>query len=308
MNKSGIARIVGYLLCFVLIFTVLAGLVGERTVLATQEGASGSILLPPAQEEPPAEEKLELGSTFPVQSDVAGESYDFDVAFKWTGSEFRTFELNATGPPKWRISLTGGPSGKELQAIGLDPEARFPETLRIGFAPLAGEFPEPGEYVVTLTASSGDITETIELKAVVTALYRYAFYTGSGRLNTKVTAGKENRFSVMIANTGTEVIEKIELLSEKPSKWSIEFEPTDEINNLEPGMAQELYAVIKPPREAIAGDYMVTMQATSPGLRKRAMDIRVTVLTPTVLGWIGIIIVLVVIAGLAYLFRRLGRR
>ncbi len=305
MNKS---RIVGYFLCFVLLFAVLAGLVGERVVLATQEGANGSILLPPAQEEPPTEEKLELGSRFPAQSDVAGESFEFEVAFRWYGSEFRTFDLNASGPPKWTISLTGGPMGKELQAIGLEPEKTYPDTIRVGFAPLAGEFPEPGEYVVTLTASSGDITETIELKAIVTALYRYAFYTGTGRLNTKVTAGKENRFSVMVANTGTEVIEKIELLSSKPAKWSITFEPIEEINNLEPGMAQEVYAVIKPPREAIAGDYVVTMQAISPDLAKRKMEIRVTVLTPTILGWVGIIIVLFVIAGLAVLFRRLGRR
>lgn len=269
---------------------MLLGVVGERNAIAQES------------------DLLELGSRFPVQSDVAGESFEFEVFFKWHGDEVTTFQLNASGPPKWTISITGGPSGKELQAIGLEPEARFPETIKINFAPLAGEFPEPGEYAVTLTASSGDITESIELKAIVTALYRYALYTGSGRLSTKVTAGQENRFSVMIANTGTEPIETIELVSSKPSKWTIEFEPTDEINNLAPGMAQELFAVINPPREAIAGDYMVTMQATSPGLARRDMDIRITVVTPTVLGWIGIIIVLLVIAGVAILFRRLGRR
>jgi len=67
-------------------------------------------------------------------------------------------------------------------------------------------------------------------------------------------------------------------------------------------------AVIKPPRETIAGDYVVTMIANSSGLANREFELRVTVLTPTVLGWVGIVIVLVVIAGLAVLFRRLGRR
>ncbi len=305
MSKS---RIVGYLLCFVLLVTMLTGLAGEKVALATQEGGDSSFLLPPWQEEPPAEESLELGCSFPAQSDVAGESFEFDVIFKWHGSEFRTFDLNATGPPKWTISLTGGPMGKELPAIGLEPEKSYPDRIKVGFAPLAGEFPEPGEYIVTLEASSGDITETIELKAVVTALYRFAFYTGSGRLSTEVTAGEENRFSVMVANTGTEVIEKIELLSSKPSQWSIEFKPVEKVTNLESGMAQEVYAIIKPPRETIAGDYMVTMKAISKDMALREFDIRVTVLTPTVLGWVGIIIVLVVIAGLAFLFRRLGRR
>ena len=57
--------------------------------------------------------------------------------------------------------------GKELKAIGLESEQRYAETIRVKFAPLAGELPEPGEYVVTITASSEDITETVELKAVV---------------------------------------------------------------------------------------------------------------------------------------------
>jgi uncharacterized membrane protein len=36
--------------------------------------------------------------------------------------------------------------------------------------------------------------------------------------------------------------------------------------------------------------------------------LRVTVLTPTVWGWIGLIIVVLVIAGLGVLFMKLGRR
>jgi uncharacterized membrane protein len=38
------------------------------------------------------------------------------------------------------------------------------------------------------------------------------------------------------------------------------------------------------------------------------MQVRVTVLTPSIWGWVGIIIIVVVIVGLALLFMRLGRR
>jgi uncharacterized membrane protein len=38
------------------------------------------------------------------------------------------------------------------------------------------------------------------------------------------------------------------------------------------------------------------------------IDVRVTVLTPTIWGWVGIGIVVLVIAGLAVMFMRLGRR
>ena len=40
----------------------------------------------------------------------------------------------------------------------------------------------------------------------------------------------------------------------------------------------------------------------------RELQIRVSVLTPTIWGWVGILIVLAVIAGLGMMFRILGRR
>ena len=174
-------------------------------------------------------------------------------------------------------------------------------------APVEGTEPEPGDYVVTVEVSSGDIKKTIELKAVVTALYRLAFYTASGRLNTEVTAGEENHLSLMLLNTGTAAIEKISFTSSKPSGWSITFNP-EEVESLEPGLAQEVDAVITPPRKTIAGDYSVTIRAIGKDLPRREIELRVTVLTPTVWGWVGILIVLAVIAGLGVMFRRLGRR
>ena len=182
----------------------------------------------------------------------------------------------------------------------------YPETIKVRFGPVSEELPEPGDYVVTLEASSGDIKETIELKAIVTALYRFAFYTAAGRLNTEVTAGEENHLSIVVFNTGTAVIDKIDLLSSKPSGWSITYNP-DKVESLEPGLAQDVDIVINPPRKTIAGDYAVTLRAISKEHRSE-MELRVTVLTPTIWGWVGIFIVVVVIAGLAVMFRQLGRR
>jgi len=306
MHRS---RVVYWLLCFALLFGVLGGLAGDQVILATQEDNNGSLRLPPSQEEePPIEEKLELRSSYPVLPGKAGDGFDFEVELVWQSDEFRIFELATTTPPKWNASIIGGYPEKEIPAIGLEPgQEKYPEKVTVRFAPLIGELPEPGEYVVILEASSGDIMETIELKAVVTALYRYYFITGTGRLNTEVTAGKDNHLSIKIGNTGTAVIDKIDLLSTKPSGWTITFNP-DRVESLEPGLAQEVDVIIKPPRETIVGDYLITMQAISRDLSPREIELRVTVLTPTIWGWVGIVIVLVVIAGLGVLFRQLGRR
>lgn len=287
------SRAVHYLLCLALLLAMLGGLITNQAVTA--------------QEEPPPEEKLELSCSYPVLRDVAGKSFEFEVSLNWLGSDFRTFDLTTTAPPKWSVEVVGGYPEKEIPAIGLEPGKQYPEKIKVRLVPLAGELPEPGDYVVTLEASSDNIKETIELKAIVTALYRFAFYTATGRLNTEVTAGEDNHLALRVANHGSSVIEKIDLLSTKPSGWTVTFTP-DEVDSLEPGLAQDVDVVIKPPRKAIAGDYMVTMKAISKDLNPREIELRVTVLTPTVLGWVGILVVLAVIAGLAVMFRRLGRR
>ncbi len=301
-------RAVCWFLCFVLLFGVLGGLVGDRAALATQESSRASFSPGLNQEEPPAEEKLELVCKYPTFEGNSGDSFDFDVDLKWLGSEARTFDLTIKGaPPKWNATIVAGVSRKEIPAIGLSPRMKYPETVTVELAPFPGELPEPGEYVITLEASSGDIKESVELKAVVTTLYRFYFATATERLSAEITAGKENHLALTVGNTGQGVIENISFTASKPAGWSIQFNP-DEVKSLQPGLAQEIDAIIKPPRKTIAGDYMVTMSAISKGMPVRRIELRLTVLTPTIWGWVAIAIVLAVIAGLGVMFRRLGRR
>lgn len=302
-----LTRAVHHLLCFVLLFGVLGGLVGDGVVLAAQESSGGAFLSSLNQEQPP-EEKLELVSKYPTFEGNSGDSFDFDVNLKWLGSEARTFELAIIDvPPKWSASIVAGAFAREIPAIGLEAEMKYAERITVKFAPFPGELPEPGEYVITLEASSGDIKEAIQLKAVVTTLYRFAFYTATERLSAEVTAGEENHLSVIVFNTGQAVIKEISFVSSKPAGWSIKFNP-DEVESLGPGLAREVDVVIKPPRKTIAGDYSITMSTISSGMPVRRIELRVTVLTPTVWGWVAIVIVLAVIAGLGVIFRRLGRR
>lgn len=300
-------RPVYYLLCFVLLFGILGGLVGDRVVLAAQERSGSSFLSWLNQEQPPPE-KIELVCKYPAFEGNSGDSFDFDVDLKWLGSTARTFDLAVLDvPAKWTAKIVAGAFEKEIPAIGLGPEMTYPERITVTFAPFPGEFPEPGEYVITLEASSGDIKETIKLTAVVTTLYRFYFAPATERLSAEVTAGEENHLAVMVGNTGQGVIEEITFVSTRPSGWSVKFNP-DEVESLQPGLAREVDVVIKPPRKTIAGDYSVTMSAISPGMSVRRIELRLTVLTPTIWGWVAILIVLAVIAGLGVMFRRLGRR
>jgi len=302
-------KAIGYFLCFALLFGVFAGLAGDRVVMAAQEDSGRLVLLPPNQEEPPPEEKeedkLELETKFPVLSGKSGDSFEFEVELSYQGSERRRFDLTVSVPTGWAaVALSSYPE-KQIEVIELDP-GTYSEKVKVIFAPLFFRQPEPGEYAVTLEIGSEDLREAIELKAKVTARYDFSMGTETGRLNTEVNAGEENHFSILLENPGSAVIEKLNLSSSKPEGWNITFNP-EKVDSLEPGLSQEVDVVITPPRKTIAGDYMITLRGDSKEVSD-SLDVRVTVLTPTIWGWVGILIVLAVIAGLGVLFRQLGRR
>jgi uncharacterized membrane protein len=181
-----------------------------------------------------------------------------------------------------------------------------PEKIKLIAIPVPWDLPDPGVYTITLTATSGDLTNSIDLKAEITAKYELELYTETGRMNSKATAGEENHVAFKIRNSGTATIDKVTLSSRKPEGWVVTFNP-ENIENLEPGFAQDLDVVIEPPDKAIAGDYSLNLNADSAEARDD-LELRVTVITPTIWGWVGIGIVLAVIVALALLFRQLGRR
>ena len=131
--------------------------------------------------------------------------------------------------------------------------------------------------------------------------------TSSGLLNTEANVGEENHFSILLKNSGSTAIENITLSSTKPTGWTVSFKP-EKVDLLESGLSQEIDVLIEPPTKTIAGDYEITLKAASAEYTPDSMKVRVTVLSPTIWGWVGVIIVLLVIAGLGVVFWRLGRR
>ena len=291
MTKS---RAVRYFLCFALLFAIVGGLAGNQVVYAQQSGQQ--------------ENTVKLACDFPALRGKSGESFEFTVSINWWGAEAKRFELTITAPPKWAASVGRAYPEVDVAAIQLKAWQDYPESLYVKFGPALWHQPEPGEYIVTLEATSGDIKASIELKAVVTAIYEFSMVTATGKLNAEVTAGKDNPLSIVLINTGTAAIENITFSSAKLEGWSITFSP-EKVDSLEPGLRQEVNVVIKPPRgKTIAGDYNIYLRAESKDYEPDALKIRVTVLTPTIWGWVSILVVLMVIAGLGVLFWRLGRR
>ncbi len=310
-----------YLLCLISLIGVLGILLGSQIVFAAQESSNPSLQPLPNQEEPPPEEpvteSLELVSRFPVKQGESGGSFEFEVSFNYQGTERKTFEFTPNTPPGWDVAITRYFAGEGAQAtllaMAIEPNQQFSEKVTITLSPLPGNLPEPGEHVLTFEAASDGLRDSIELKAVVTNLpldYDLKFATVTGRLDFPVKGGEENIIPFKITNSGSGPLTNLSFTSVKSEGWGTIFTPA-RTDSLEAGQSVEAEVALTPPQNTIAGDYRVLIRvgADSPGLRlQEQLNMRIRVQTPTVWGAAGIGIVVAVIAGLAIMFRQLGRR
>jgi uncharacterized membrane protein len=245
---------------------------------------------------------------------VSGDSVSFTIDLHYTGDVARVFDLTATGPPDWTLSITPSyPRDRQILDIRMEPpaegESATVEEIIVTATPVAYVTPEVGEYTIKVGASSGDITGSIEFTVLVTsvpATYTLYLTTPDGVLSTTAQAGKDNYFTIAVANSGTGDIDNINLSTNKPKGWTVELSLTN-INSVAAGDFQTVEMNIKPPADAIAGDYEIIVRASGTQAQN-SLEIRVTVKTPAVWGWVGIGIIALVIVGLAVIFMRFGRR
>ncbi len=255
-----------------------------------------------------AEEKLEMSVPYPSVESIAGGDFEFEVRFKYTGDEARDFELKATAPKGWEVHMTPKyEKEKKIKSINLKPSTSFGDAIRVVASAPFWPLPDPGEYKITLDAAADNVTASTELTAVITAKYVLKLVPTNERYNTKATAGKDNIFSIDVNNLGTAAIEKIEFKSSKPEGWTIEYSP-EKIERLEAFDTKTVDVNIKPPPKTIAGDYMIGISASGQQESAKEIDIRVTVETPTIWGWVGVVIIVLVFAGLVVIFMRFSRR
>ena len=280
-----------------ILLVVLVGVLGGGVAVFAQE------------EPPPVGATLTIETKFPVLTGESGSSYSFELTLKYFGEQRKRFDITTSVPSDWVAYTTAGYPEKQVAAVELGPAAAYEasESIKINFGPVFWLLPEPGDYKVTTKVSSGDLEKSVELVAKVTAKYDISLTTETGNLNTEVTAGKDNHFTLKLENLGSIAVEDVTFSTSKPEGWTIKFNP-EKIDSLAPTTTRDIDVIINPPKgKTIAGDYMVNVKADSQKIASSA-DIRVTVLTPSILGYVGIVIVLVVIGGLAVLFRQLGRR
>ena len=237
---------------------------------------------------------------------IIGERFEFKVDVTMDAPEDQYFELEKEIPSGWSIVVNPGSLGVDVPLLKLKPGKK--ESLTIICRPLIKQ--EPGEYVFKLTLKSAEegklLQESVEFKALVKSAGVLSLTTPTGMLNTEVRPDRDNIYTLIIENTGTAPVEDISISAQQePEGWQVEFE--DKIDILQVGEKMEIEANIIPPNRTIAGDYSIRFLVTS-GEDTDILDLRTAVQTPLIWRILGIALIAFVIAGIAVVFERLGRR
>ncbi len=295
MGKS---RFLRPILVLALVFTLLTSFLAAPLAVLAEEITTTSATLP----------TLNITCDVPSYADDSGSTFNYSVNVEYSGNDSTIVTFSNTDPADWHSTITY--SGKEVSSIPIGPmQYGSPDSkmLSISLAPNSGVYPEVGEYKLTLTASAEQQSQSIDLKAIIKARYSFNLTTPDNKLNMKASAGKANNFTINLENQGTAALDNISLRSSNPSDWTVTFSP-DKITSLAAGQTQQENIIITPPEgKTVAGDYIITFYASNAQVSEN-LDIRVTVETPSIWGILSIVIIVVVIAGLAFLFLKLGRR
>ncbi|HUP14437.1 MAG TPA: NEW3 domain-containing protein [Acidimicrobiia bacterium] len=240
----------------------------------------------------------------PEYSGVRGpssETFTFPVDLRNDSPAEVQLELSAEGPIGWIVEARPQ-SQTQASAITIDPGA----TTRITVTANPSTTAVAGLYDLRVVARGGGVDAEVPLQVQITGSFDMQISTADQRLNADVTAGQATQFPVIVFNTGTADLVQVSLDSIPPSGWEVTWD-TELIPTIAAGDFATVNATITPSTEAIAGDYQITFRASSDDANA-SMEVRTTVSPSAFGGLVGIGLILLTLAALAWVFRRFGRR
>ena len=241
-------------------------------------------------------------STFTEVTTEAGKTLNYPITIKNQRSTDTTFLLSVLSEPQnWKTAFKSGDTevSKVLitsgQSMDLVVEVTPPSTVDLG------------NYTATISVSSDDgmVFQQLDLKAQIVG--SFGLDVSPSALNNAVTSGETATFTVKVTNTGYSTITTLMLQGSAPADWDVTFSPT-QVTSLAPKESVTFTVQCKTPTDAVAGDYLVSLTASSDQIASSAVQLRVTVNAPTSWIIVGVIVAIVAVIGTVLMFRKFGRR
>lgn len=237
----------------------------------------------------------------PTLKGTPSTTFRYNATLKNEGDQDLSVNLVADAPPGFQVGFKL--TGQEVTSIPIAANESKRLDIEVKLLP---EVPA-GAYQINVQAQGGETQAATTLTADVTGQPELVVTAPDGRLSAQAYIGDTTPLKVIIQNTGSAPARDIELSGSQPNGWSVEFEPK-KITEISSGKQVEVTANIQPADQAIAGDYVVTVRARSEDGATKSADFRITVLTSTLWGVVGIALIAVAVAVVGLAVVRFGRR
>ncbi|PYI55020.1 NEW3 domain-containing protein [Paenibacillus flagellatus] len=244
--------------------------------------------------------RTELETKQPNMEGNTDSTFTYSTTLKNRTASKQLYALKAEAPEGWNVQFTV--DSKNVTSVNVEPNAQ--QDISVTVRPPTQI--KADTYKIAVTASGSETSAKTELEAVVKGTFDMELSTSDGNLQADVTAGGSRNVTLKVTNKGSSALNDVTLSASAPVNWKVDFNPP-KIPVLEPGQSADVQATIKADKKAIAGDYVVRLTSSSPSKSADA-QLRMTVETSVLWGWIGVLIIAAVVAGVYSLFRRYGRR
>lgn len=252
-------------------------------------------------------DEIILNTKYPAVETPSGKAMKYEIEVKNQTDEDQVMDFAAELPQGWRASIS--PRYREdetISAIKINKSGT--ETILLIVTPPFTT--EKDEYELKFIARAGELEKSLPLKAIVTGTYTMNVGTETGNLKLNTISGEEKDFLFYLWNEGSASIDNIAFFSTAPQGWEVKFNP-DKMAEL-PSIAQtqqpeKITMTVKVPQNTVPGDYIVTVNATGTQDQKK-IEFRTTVQVPTKWGWVGVLIIIAILAILLAISLKLRRR
>ena len=247
--------------------------------------------------------KLKLSTEFPALRGSPTTSYKFKIKLANDSGRDTTIDLSATAPRSFQVTFAEAFSTQQITTLPI----KAGESKDIEATVALPRETRAGTYRLSVAAKSAAAAATIPLSITILGQPRLALSGEGGRLSGSAYAGESSQLTAVVRNDGSAMARDVAFSATAPQGWKTRFDPK-RLAVLPAGMAQRVKVTLIPSAQAIAGDYQTTLRASAADGLVRSADFRITVLTSTLWGTVGIAIIAAALLVVVFAVARFGRR
>jgi uncharacterized membrane protein len=245
---------------------------------------------------------LKFNVELPTLRGTPNTTFRYSATLKNEGDADLAVNLAAEAPKGFEVSFKL--AGQDVSSIPV--AANESKTLSIEAKPFP-DLPADSYQFNVLAQGGNNVEANTTLTAEVTGEAKLSVSAPDGRLSGQAYAGQKTPVKLVLQNTGSAPARNIELTASQPAGWKVEFDPKT-VAEVPSGQQVEVTANIQPTDQAIAGDYVVTMNVHPEDGATDSAEFRITVLTSTMWGIAGVGLIAVAVAVVGLAVARFGRR